>query len=98
MWFFSSMNSIGKIYDQLKVIEQLLIELRVKGENSFNKEITRRLISEIESHMASLQSIVDESSNSVKCADFQFLGEKRRIGDIIWGVTEMLKRYKKLSR
>lgn len=89
MGFFGSFNTIGKIYSHLRKIEPMLNELMVGQRAMYNRDYTNILASNILNELAEVRRIVESAGNTVKCADFQFMGSNKSIYQIL-AYTEML--------
>ncbi len=89
MGFFGSFNAIGKIYSHLRKIEPMFNELMV-GQRAMNsREYSNVLASQILTELSEVKRIVESSGNTVKCANFQFMGANKSIYQII-ADTEMI--------
>lgn len=83
MGLFGSFNAIGKIYSHLRKIEPMLNEV-VNGHRAMTDRNYLNLISQnITIEINDIRRIVETSGNTVKCADFQFMGSKKSIYQIL---------------
>lgn len=98
MGIFGDMRSIKKIYDLLAVLEKELVNYVGNAQStSFIRDNRAFLASQeaqINNNLYELMSIVDKSGDTVKCADFLFMEEKHRIGQIIFGITKLMEQTK----
>lgn len=95
MGFFSNMESINKIYKILASLEKNLADyvgnasstnfIRNNGVYFIVKE------QEIRNQLSLFSNLLDNGDRTIQYADFQFMGQKNRLANIIWGVTELLK-------
>ena len=46
---------------------------------------------EIRNQLSLFSNLLDNGDRTIQYADFQFMGQKNRLANIIWGVTELLK-------
>lgn len=91
MGFFGNMKSINRIYGLLQEIEPLMASLaEISQSNSTDKQMAIALAGKIRGYLNELISIVQDAGNTVKCADFQFMGRKYRIEYIIAAITEII--------
>lgn len=89
MGFFGSFNAIGKIYSHLRKIEPMFNEIMCGQRAMADRSYCNSLAFIINAELNSIRKIVESSGNSVKCADFQFMGSTKSIYQII-ADTEML--------
>lgn len=89
MGLFGSFNAIGKVYSHLRKIEPMFNELmagqRAMSSRDYNNILTAKILDELNE----VKRIVKSSGNTVKCADFQFMGSTKSIYQII-ADTEIL--------
>ncbi len=89
MGIFGSFNAIGKIYGHLREIEpmfnDIMVNPRASTDRSYCNSLAKRIITELDA----IKRIVESAGNTVKCADFQFMGSKKSIYQIMADV-EML--------
>ena len=91
MGFFGNMRSINKIYKLLEEIEPLLASLSDMAQSSSqDRQLMVTLSGTIRVLLNELVSIVNDAGNTVKCADFQFMGGKYRIDYIIAAISEII--------
>lgn len=89
MGFFSSFNTIGKIYSHLRKIEPMFNEI-IGGQRAMtDRTYCNYLAQNIMTELNEIRRIVESAGNTVKCADFQFMGSTKSIYQII-ADTEML--------
>lgn len=89
MEIFGNFNAIGKIYSHLRKIEPMFNELMIGQRAMYNRDHTNILASNILNELAEVRRIVESAGNTVKCADFQFMGSTKSIYHIL-ADTEML--------
>lgn len=89
MGFFGSFNSVGKIYGHLRKIEPMFNAILVSQRAKTDRAYCNSLASQIMAELDEVKKIVESSGNTVKCADFQFMGSTKSIYQII-ADTEML--------
>lgn len=89
MGFFGDYRAIGKIYGHLRKLEPILSNLIGGQQAMIDSAYTNILASQIISELNEIKSIVETTGNTVKCADFQFMGSTKSIYQII-ADTEML--------
>lgn len=89
MGFFDSFNSIGKIYSHLRKIEPMFNEIMVGQRAMIDRTYCNNLVQNIMTELSAVRRIVESSGNTVKCADFQFMGSTKSIYQII-ADTKML--------
>lgn len=87
MGFFEDMRSIKKIYGRLNTIEPLYTALE-RNLSTGNIAEIKRLARLIDSELKQLTIEITNASNSVKCANFQFLGRNTSLGIIVKGIYE----------
>ena len=89
MGLFESFNAIGKIYSHLRKIEPMFNEImggyRAMRDRAYCNELANNIMTELNT----VRRIVESSGNTVKCANFQFMGSTKSIYQII-ADTEML--------
>lgn len=91
MGFFGNMMSINKIYRLLEDIEPLMATLLDMAQsNSSDRQLMVALSGKIRILLNELISINKNAGNTVRCADFQFMGGKHRIDYIIAAVSEII--------
>lgn len=91
MGFFSNYSTIGKIYKTLNLLENDLTimqrELCFRAPSvDFVQASTDGM-----SHLRDLINLANNGGSTVQCANFEFAGQKRRIFDIIYSITEYMK-------
>ena len=91
MGFFSSFSSIGKIYDKLKVIERDLADMQECLQNPYRRSGFNSASSQGLQHLKELMALVNNSGNTVQCADFEFAGQKRPIANHVYAIFEYMK-------
>lgn len=89
MGFFGSFNAIGKIYGHLRKIEPMFNEIIVGRRAMTDRTYCNNLAQNIMTELNAVRRIIESSGNTVKCADFQFMGSTKSIYQII-ADTEML--------
>ena len=89
MRLFGSFNAIGKIYSHLRKIEPMLNEIMGGHHAMRDRAYCNELANNIMTELNAVRRIVESSGNTVKCANFQFLGSTKSIYQII-ADTEML--------
>lgn len=90
MGFFGNMRSINKVYRLLEEIEPLMAALSDMAQsNSSDRQLMIALSRKIRILLNELISIAQNAGNTVKCADFQFMGGKYRIDYIIAAISEI---------
>lgn len=89
MGLFGSFNAIGKVYSHLRKIEPMFNEVMVGQRAMFDRAYLNSLCQDIAIELNEIKRIVESSGNTVKCADFQFMGSSKSIYQII-ADTEML--------
>lgn len=89
MGIFGNFNAIGKIYEHLRKIEPMYNAIMVSQRARTDRAYCNSLGSQIKMELNTIKGIVESSGNTVKCADFQFMGSKKSIYQII-ADTEML--------
>lgn len=89
MGLFGSFNAIGKIYSHLRKIEPMFNDIMVGYRARTDRAYCNELANNIMSELNAIREIVASSGNTVKCADFQFMGATKSIYQIITD-TEML--------
>lgn len=91
MGFFGNMRSINKIYRLLEDIEPLMATLLDMAQsNSSDRQLMVALSGKIRILLNELISITKDAGNTVRCADFQFMGGKHRIDYIIAAISEII--------
>lgn len=89
MGIFWSFNAIGKIYSHLRKIEPMFNEIMLGQRAMTDRTYCNNLAQNIMTELNGIRRIVESSGNTVKCADFQFMGTTKSIYQII-ADTEML--------
>jgi len=89
MGIFGSFNAISKIYSHLRKIEPMFNELMVGQQAISSRDYNNLLATKILTELNEVKRIVESAGNTVKCADYQFMGSKKSIYQII-ADTEML--------
>ncbi len=89
MGLFGSFNAIGKIYSHLRKIEPMFNEIMVGNRAMRDRAYCNDLANNIMTELNAVRRIVESSGNTVKCANFQFMGSTKSIYQII-SDTEML--------
>lgn len=84
MGFFSSMNAIRKVYEVLALLEKDVADYLRKSEIDFinNRTYFEYKKRDILNHLQELSALEKIGGNTVQCADFQFMGQKNRLGNI----------------
>lgn len=89
MGIFGSFNAIGKVYGHLRKIEPMFNEImggyRAMTDRAYCNDLAQNIMTEL----SAIRKIVESSGNTVKCADFQFMGSTKSICQIM-ADTEML--------
>ena len=83
MGFFGNFNAVGKIYGHLRKIEPMFNAIIVSQRARNDRTYCNFLASQIMTELAAVKKIVESSGNTVKCADFQFMGSTKSIYIII---------------
>ncbi|MDE6258479.1 MAG: hypothetical protein K2M53_08885 [Muribaculaceae bacterium] len=91
MGFFSSFSCIGKIYGKLRLIETDLTEMQRCLQTSYLRAGFNRAYMLGVQHLKELSKLVENSDDSVQCADFEFAGRKRPIAQHIFVISEYMK-------
>lgn len=89
MGFLGSFNAIGKIYGHLRNIEPMFNEIMVGQRAMTDRPYCNTLAQNIMTELNVVRRMIESSGNTVKCADFQFMGSTKSIYQII-ADTEML--------
>ena len=89
MGFFGNFNSIGKIYGHLRKIEPIFNEIMVGQRAAIDKTYCNSLAHNIIAEISELRKLVESSGNTVKCANYQFMGSIKSIYHIMADI-EML--------
>ena len=90
MGFFGNMRSINRIYALLREIEPLMVSLtEMSQHNTSDRQLTLALANKMCKLKNELTDVVRNAGNTVRCADFQFMGGKYRIDDIIAAISEI---------
>ncbi len=87
MGFFGDMRSIKKIYGRLNTIEPLYTALE-RNLSMGNIVEIKKLAILIDSELKQLTTEIANAPNSVKCANFQFLGRNSSLYIIVKGIYE----------
>lgn len=90
MGFFGDMRSIRRIYDRLSVIEPLYTQLQRKLCTNYGVPEIKSLAMQINSELKLLTSDIENAPDSVKIANYQFLGRNVPLSMIIKGVYETI--------
>lgn len=89
MGLFGSFNAIGEIYSHLRKIEPMFNEIMVGQRAMTDRTYCNNLAQNIITELSVVRRILESSGNTLKCADFQFMGSTKSIYQII-ADTEML--------
>lgn len=87
MGFFGDMRSIKKIYGRLNTIEPLYTALE-RNLSIGNISELKRLAISIDAELKLLATEIEKAPDSVKCANFQFLGRNASLFIIIKGIYD----------
>lgn len=91
MGFFSSMNTIRKVYNVLALLEKNVFEYLRISETHFNNctdlEYKKRDILNLLQELSTLEEI---GGKAIQYADFQFMGQKNRLGTIIFLTNQLI--------
>ena len=83
MGFFGSFNAVGKIYGHLRKIEPMFNAIIGGQRARTDRAYCDSLASQIMGELDAVKKIVESSGNTVKCANFQFMGSTKSIYQII---------------
>lgn len=90
MGFFRDMSSINSIYVLLGEIEPLMVSLADMTEyDTSDRQQMLALANKIRKLQNELTDVVRNAGNTVRCADFQFMGGKYRIDYIIAVISDI---------
>lgn len=92
MGFFNNYNTIGKIYKTLNLLENDLTTMQRElcfHSPSINFE---QASTDGMKHLKDLINLANNAGSTVLCANFEFAGQKRRILDIIYSITEYMEK------
>lgn len=92
MGFFSSMNAIRKVNKVLALLEKDVADYLRKSEADFinNRTYLEYKKRDILNYLQELSALEKISGNTVQCADFQFMGQKNRLGTIIYLTYQLI--------
>jgi len=92
MGFFSSMNAIRKVNKVLALLEKDVADYLRKSETDFinNRTYLEYKKRDILNYLQELSALEKISGNTVQCADFQFMGQKNRLGTIIYLTYQLI--------
>ena len=92
MGFFSSMNTIRKVYKILEILEKDVADYQRKSEMDFvkNRSYLDCKKRDILFRLQELSNLERNGGATVQCADFKFMGHNNKLGTIIFLINQLI--------